>query len=198
MSVRARTTSVEEPVRLVARFVDHALHVEAVCERVEGPGRRRRQTRRGHIEEAVEVDAQRGVHAAAPELGGGIAAEGLMQRVGGGERVVHGVPVAVVVLDVEAQDPQRGRIRERASELFVVRARVVSANQRVGNLDGVIGKQLPRDGADIDGALRRRRGFHATARLGRELHEIVRMAPLGELLGALRGGRLEDERRQHA
>ena len=30
-----------------------------------------------------------------------------MERVGGGERVVHDVPVAVVVLGVETDDPQR-------------------------------------------------------------------------------------------
>ena len=33
----------QEPVRLVARVVDHALHVEAVRERVERAGRRVRE-----------------------------------------------------------------------------------------------------------------------------------------------------------
>ena len=64
----ARAAAVQESVRLVAGFVDHALHVEAVRERVEASARRVRRARRGHVEEAVEVDAQRRVHRAAQEL----------------------------------------------------------------------------------------------------------------------------------
>ncbi len=51
-----------------------ALRVEARGERVEVAARRCRQPRRGHVEEAVEVDAQHGVHAAAQQLRGRVAA----------------------------------------------------------------------------------------------------------------------------
>ena len=119
----ARTARLQEPVRLVRGFVDHALRVEAAVQRVDAARRGLRQPRRGNVEEAVEVDAQRGVHRGAPQLGRGVAAQRLVQRVGGGERVVHGVPVGVVVARVEAHDAQRGRVRDRAPELLVGRAR---------------------------------------------------------------------------
>ena len=80
------------------------------------------QARRGHVEEAVEVDAQRAVHEAAQQLGRRVAHERLVQRVGGGERVVDGVPVAEVVLHVEAGDAQRGGVGEGAAELVGVGA----------------------------------------------------------------------------
>ena len=59
----AGTAGLQEAVRLVARLVDHALRFEAlrrVASRL--PVSRVRQACRGHVEEPVEVDAQRGVH----------------------------------------------------------------------------------------------------------------------------------------
>lgn len=41
-----------------------------------------------------------------------------MEGVGGGESVMHDVPVAMVVLDVEAGDPQGGGQRDGAAELL--------------------------------------------------------------------------------
>ena len=77
----ARSAGAQEAVRLVAGVVDAALHLEALGERVEVAGRRARQTRGGHVEEPVEVDAERGVHAAAQQLGCRVALQRVVQRV---------------------------------------------------------------------------------------------------------------------
>ena len=70
----------------------------------------------GHVEEPVEVDAQRTVVDAAQQLGRRRSLERLVQRVGGGEGVVHLVPVAVIVLRVEPGDAQRGGVGDGAAE----------------------------------------------------------------------------------
>ena len=119
-------------------------------ERVEAAARRLREPRRGHVEEAVEVDAQRGVHRAAQQLGRRVAAQRLVQRVRGGERVVHGVPVAVVVLHVEARDAQRGRVRDRRGRAPRRSAPARSASsERVGDGFGIVVEQLPAERADV-------------------------------------------------
>ncbi len=57
-----------------------------------------------------------------------------MQRVRRGERVVHGVPVAEVVLHVEAHDPQRRRVGEGPTELLGSRAGTHRVEQRADDL----------------------------------------------------------------
>ena len=104
----------------------------------------------GHVEEAVEVDAQRAVHrrrAAARASGGACSAWCSALR--GGERVVHGVPVAVVVLHVEPRDAQRGRVRERAAELLAVAPASIASSSASTTTIGVVVEQLPAEAGDV-------------------------------------------------
>ena len=70
----ARAARVQEAVGLVARVVDAALDLEALGEGVEITLLRAREPCRGDVEEAVEVDAERGVDAAAQQLRRRVAA----------------------------------------------------------------------------------------------------------------------------
>ena len=60
----------------------------------------------------------RAVDHAPQQFGGRRPDQGLVDRVGVGEPVVDDVPVAVVILDVEAGDAQAGREGEGPPELF--------------------------------------------------------------------------------
>ena len=72
-----------------------------------------------------------------------------MQRVRGGERVVHRVPVAEVVLHVEAGDAQRRRVRERAAELRRGRHRSRSRRGARRRRARDLGEELPRELGDV-------------------------------------------------
>ena len=127
-----------------------------------------------------------------------------MQRVRRGERVVDGVPVAVVVLDVEAGDAERGRVSDRPTELLVVDAGAHRFEQRVDNRVWVVFEEAPRERGDtcvVDpraggGGRGVSGGERGDGRVG-ERDEVVRVSPLGELLGTLRLRGLADERREH-
>ena len=139
-----------------------------------------RQARRGHVEEAVEVDAQRGVHRAAQELGRRPALQRLVQPVRRGERVVHGVPVAVVVLHVEARDAERGRVRDRPADLLFVGAGAQRVEQRARDDFGIVVEELPAERADVVELARGRRGPSASAASSAS---IVRRASAAWLCG---------------
>ena len=89
------------------------------------------------------------MHRAAQELRRGSALQALVQCVRRGERVVHGVPVAVVVLDVKASDAQRGRVRDRPPELLLgrrpPRVRRASARDHLG----IVVEESPSERADV-------------------------------------------------
>ncbi len=163
-------------------------------ERVEVAGRRVGRRGGGHVEEAVEVDRAAPRARAAQQLGRRRALQRLVQRVGGGERVVHGVPVAVVVLHVEAGDAQRGRVRDRAAELLFVgaRARARRAARRRHARDrrrAAASRARRHVGEPRRAGSRRRRARRRAGSIVRcdERGEVVRVAPLAELLGP--GGR---------
>ena len=133
--------------------------------------------------------------------GVGLPPQRLVQRVGGGERVVHGVPVAVIVLHVEARDAQRGRVRDRAADLLLVGAGAQRVEQRGRDDLGIVVEELPAERADVvePPAPRPALGERVVERLDRAPGErgvVVRVAPLAELLGARRGRGLAHERGQ--
>ncbi len=110
-----------------------------------------------------------------------------MQRVRSGEGVVDGVPVAEVVLHVEAGDAQRGGVGEGAAELVGIRAGGERVEQGVDDALGVVVEELPGEaghvgeravpgGAGVDG------GVEAGLGAGDELGEVVRVAPGAGLL----------------
>src|SRR4029077_20289048 len=97
----------------------------------------------GDVQKAVEVDAKGAVVHGAQQSRRRRAHDRLVQRVRGRESVVHLVPVAVVVLRVEARDPQRGGVRDRAAELLgfgAGRDRVVDGGDDLGR---VLGQDRP-------------------------------------------------------
>ena len=98
------------------------------------------ETSGGHVEEAVEVDAESPVVHGAQQLGGRRAPDRLMHSVGGGEGVVHFVPVPVVVLGVEAGDPQRGGVGDCSAELFGVGAGGDGVVDRGDDLSWIFGQ----------------------------------------------------------
>ncbi len=171
----------------VAGAVDGALDLPALVEVGEFAGLRVGQARGGHVEETVEVDAQRAVHEAAQQLARRHAHEGSVQRVRGGEGVVDGVPVAEVVLHVEAGDAQRGGVGEGPAELVGIGAGGERVEQGVDNMFGVVVEELPGEaghvgeravpgGARVDG------GVEAGLRARDQLGEVVRVAPGAGLL----------------
>ena len=125
-----------------------------------------------------------------------------MQPVRGGERVVHGVPVAVVVLHVEAHDAERGRVGDRPADLLLVGSGAQRVEQGGRDHLGIVVEELPAERADV-GELARGAiaalGERAGERVDRAAGErgvVVRMAPLAELFRARGGGGLAHQCRQ--
>ena len=107
------------------------------------PGAAAGQAGGGDVEEPVEVDPQRAVVDAAQQRGRRRPHQRLVQGVGGGEGVVHLVPVGVVVLGVEAGDPQRRGEGEGAAQLLGPGAGVDGLVDGGHDLGGVLGEHRP-------------------------------------------------------
>ena len=125
-----------------------------------------------------------------------------MQRVRRGERVVHRVPVAEVVLHVEAHDPQRRRVGERATELFGCASGSEGVEDRADDLLGILVEEPPGEAGDVVVLAEARAALGLGGRQRRlgapsEAQQVMRMTPLGELLGALRARGLAYEGGQH-
>src|SRR6476646_3799088 len=92
--------------------------------------------RGGHVEKPIEENLHGAVVYPSNQFSGGGPADELVDGVGGREPVVDDVPVAVVVLGVEAGDPQGGRVGDRPGELFGARAGVPGPIEGPGDLVG--------------------------------------------------------------
>ena len=185
-----------------AGAVDRALDLPALVELGEVAGLRVGQAGRGDVEEPVEVDAQRAVHQPAVQLSRGDPPERAVQRVGGGERVVHRVPVAEVVLHVEARDAERRRVRERAPELRGVGTGLDRVEERVDDVLGMLVEELPREPGDVGeaavaGGARGDGGVEPGLRLGDQHRQVLRMSPGAALLRPGRGGGTAHHRGEH-
>ena len=75
-------------------------------------------SRGGHVQEAIEVDTDRRIEHGAQEFDRRCALQRLVQRVGGCEGVVDGVPVPELVGGVEAGHPEKGSVSDRAAQLL--------------------------------------------------------------------------------
>ena len=189
----ARSAGAEIAVRLVAGVVDATLHLEALGERVEVAGRRARRTRGRDVEKAVEVDPERGVDAAAAQRRCRVALQRVVERVRRGERVMDGVPVGVVVLDVEASESQRGGVRDRSTELLVVDPGAHRCEEGIDDRVRIVLQKAPRErghGFVVELAARRhpRRALPEVPRswASAEHDEVMWMAPLRDLFRTLR------------
>ena len=71
-----------------------------------------------HIEESIEVNAHSNVVHAPQQLRSGSPFQGLMQAMGGGQSIVHRVPVSKLVGRVEMGHAEEGCMSGRRSKLL--------------------------------------------------------------------------------
>ena len=74
-----------------------------------------------------------------------------MQPVGRGERVVDRVPVAVIVLHVEACDPERRGVGDRPADLLLVGTGAQGLEQGARDHLGIVVEELPAERPDLAG-----------------------------------------------
>jgi hypothetical protein len=199
---RTVAAAAEVPVGDGAGVVHHSLHVPARGQVVERAVGRRGQPRRRHVEEPVEVDAQRTVQRAPEELGRRAPHEGLMEGVGGREGVVHRVPVTEVVLGVEADDAQRRGVGEGPADLFRRRAHGDGVEHGADDRVRIVVEQGPRQAGHVGEAAGAgpplvEGGLEPVLRRRQQSGEVVRMAPLRRLLAAIGGAGLRHQRAEH-
>ena len=128
-----------------------------------------------------------------------------MEGVDGGEGVVHDVPVAVVVLGVEAHDPQRRGVGDGPRQLLGRRAGGDAPIDGGHDLGRVLAQELPRQGLHLivvqpfgtrrAGGEQLRQPFLG---LAHEPGQVVGMAPLALLLVAAGGRGLRHKGGEHA
>ncbi len=137
------------------------------------------------------------------ELRRRLADQGLVERVRGREGVVDAVPVAGVVVEVEAGDAQRGGEGERPAELLGRATGADRVEQRAHDQLGVVVEEGPAQLAGVDTAAvatcaRGQRGRQLLLRPGHQAGEVVGVVPLATFLAAVGGARLADHRRHDA
>src|SRR5439155_16788161 len=93
------------------------------------------------VQEAIEVDAHRGVEDATHELRRRRSAKALVDGVREGERMERGVPIAELVARVEAGDPERGGPRDGGGDPLWSRAPSESSEQRLRDRLGGVSEQ---------------------------------------------------------
>jgi hypothetical protein len=115
--------------------------------------------------------------------------------VGGGEGVVHLIPVAVVVLRVESGDPRRGGVGDRAGEFLGGGAGRDGLVDRGHHVGGIVGQDRPGQLGDAVVVVEAfGRGGESLGEGGRgggdHAGEVIRVPPGTPLLATARRGGL--------